>query len=234
MTNLGFFRSLFLAVAGAMLMPQALAAEGRSENLLYDPEPPVDSAYVRMIHVGHESTLEVLVDGKPRIRNLAGGEVSDYLVLPMGKHTIALQAAGKSTVRASAALEVESGRALTVAFAAPGARPLVFEDRANSNKLKAVLAVYRLDAKPGTLDVLSADGKVKVFSNVASGTSSQLSVNPITIELIAAKSGEKTAQARTTVSMSPGGTYSILLLPGEKGKLIARAAQNMVERYTGK
>lgn len=234
MTNFRLFRSLFLAVAVAMLTPQALAAEGRSENLLYDPEPPVDSAYVRMIHVGHESPLEVLVDGKPRIRNLVSGEVSDYLVLPMGKHTIALQAAGKSTVRASAALEVESGRALTVAFTPSGTRPLLFEDKANSNKLKAVLAVYRLDAKPGTLDVLSADGKVKVFSNVASGTSSQLSVNPITIELIAAKSGEKTAQARTTVSMSPGGTYSILLLPGEKGKLIARSVQNRVERYTGK
>lgn len=234
MMNYRFFRDICLAVAAAMLASQAVAAGGRSENLLYDPEPPVDSAYVRVIHVGHESALDVLVDGKPRIPNLASGEVSDYLVLPMGKHTIALQTSGKSTASASATLEVESGRALTVAFTPSGTRPLVFEDKANSNKLKAVLAVYRLDAKPGTLDVLSADGKVRVFSNVASGTSSQLSVNPITIELIAAKSGEKTAQARTTLSMAPGGTYSILLLPGEKGKLIARSAQNRVERYTGK
>ncbi len=231
MTNYRFLQGIFLAVVGALLMPPAFAAKTQSDNLLYDPEPPADSAYVRVIHTGHASPLEVLVDGKPRIRNLTGGEVSDYLVLPMGKHTIALQPAGKSSVRVSSTLEVESGSALTVAFTSSNAKPLVFEDRANSNKLKAVLAVYRLDARPGTLDVLSADGKVKVFSNVAAGTSSQLSVNPITIDLIAVKSGEKAAQASATVLMSPGGTYSILLLPAAGGKLAARAMQNKVERY---
>ena len=73
-----------------------------------------------------------------------------------------------------------------------------------------------------------------MFTNVVSGTPSQLSVNPITVELIATKSGAKAALARVKVAMESGGTYSILLLPGEGGKLIARAVQNKVERYTGK
>jgi hypothetical protein len=154
-------------------------------------------------------------------------------VLAAGKHTIALQAAGKS---ASAALDVIIGRAMTVAFPAlrADAKPWIFEDKANANKLKAVLAVYQLDARPGSLDVLSADGNTKVFSALASGTSTSLQVNPVTIDLIAAKTGEKAALASLTLAMAPGGTYSILLLPGQGGKLSARAVQNKVERYTGK
>ena len=219
-----------------MLLAQAGAARAQSSDLLYDPEPPANSAYVRVIYVSREAAVDLFVDGKPRLRNLAGGEASDYLVIPAGQHTFALHPAGKSAARVSAAIEVDSGRAITVAFTASRAdtKPLVFEDKANSNMLKAVLAVYHLDTRLGPLDVLTADGKTRVFTNVASGASSQLSVNPITIELIAAKSGDKAVQARATVAMAPGGTYSFLLLPGGGGKLVARAFQNKVERYTGK
>ena len=219
-----------------MLLTQAVAAGAQSSGLLYDPEPPANSAYVRVIHVSREGAVDLFVDGEPRARNLAGGEASDYLVIPAGQHTFALHPAGKPAAGVSAAMEVDSGRAITVAFTAlrADARPVVFEDKANSNMLKAVLAVYHLDAKSGPLDVLTADGKTRVFANVAAGASSHLSVNPITIELIAARSGDKAAQARATVAMAPGGTYSYLLLPGEGGRLVARAVQNKVERYTGK
>lgn len=221
---------------GAILLAQAVAAGAQSSGLLYDPEPPINSAYVRVIHVSRDVAVDLFVDGKQRLRNLAGGEASDYLVIPAGKHTFALHPAGKSAASVSMDMDVDSGRAITVAFTAlrADAKPLVFEDKANSNMLKAVLAVYNLDAKSGLLDVLTADGKTRVFSNIQSGASSQLSVNPITVELIAAKSGDKAVQARATVAMAPGGTYSFLLLPGESGKLIARAVQNKVERYTGK
>ncbi len=219
-----------------MLLAQATMAGAQSSGLLYDPEPPANSAYVRVIHAGREGAVDLVVDGKQRVRNLAGGEASDYLVIPAGQHTFALHPAGKAAASVSAAMEVDSGRAITVAFTTlrADAKPLVFEDKANSNMLKAVLAVYHLDAKSGPLDVLTVDGKTRVFANVAPGASSHLSVNPITIELIAAKPGDKAAQARATAAMAPGGTYSFLLLPGEGGKLVARAMQNKVERYTGK
>ena len=236
MINFSLLTGLFRATVGIILFSQTVNAAAQSNGLLYDPEPPADSAYVRVIHASHGSTVDVLIDGKTRVHNLAGGNASDYLVLANGKHTFALQSEGKNTVLVSSTLEVDSGRAITVAFTALRAdtKPLVFEDKANSNKLKAVLAVYHLDSKAGPLDVLTADGKTHVFNNIAAGSSSQLSVNPITIELIAAKAGDKTAQARTSVAMAPGGTYSILLLPGDGGKLIARSVQNKVERYTGK
>ena len=236
MMNCKFLQVFFCWVVGTILLTLSVNSGAQSTGLLYDPEPPANSAYVRVIHASREGSVDVMVDGKPRARNLKGGEASDYLVLSAGKHTFALQAAGQSTALVSATLDVDSGHAITVAFTTLRAdtKPLVFEDKANSNKLKAVLAVYHLDSKSGPLDVLSADGKIRVFTKVVSGTSSQLSVNPITIELIATQSGDKTAQARATVAMEPGGTYSFMLLPGEGGKLIARAVQNKVERYTGK
>ncbi len=226
--------TLLRAAAGAVLLLQCVSSSAQSSGLLYDPEPPANSAYVRVIHASHEGAVDLSVDGKVRVRNLGGGEASDYLVIPAGKHAFALRSAGKASV--SANLDVDSGRAMTVAFPAlrSDAKPLVFEDKANSNMLKAVLAVYNLDTKPGPLDVLTADGKTRVFSGIAPGASSQLSVNPITVELIATKSGEKAAQARSIVAMAPGGTYSFLLLPGEGGKLVAHAVQNKVERYTGR
>lgn len=222
--------------AAAIILMQAAAAGAQSTGLLYDPEPPADSAYVRVVNVGRDSAVDVLVDGKARLRNLAGGEAGDYLVLSAGKHTLALQPAGKSAIAVSTGVDVVSGRAMTVAFPAlrNDTKPLVFEDKANANKLKAVLTLYHLDPKAGPLDVLSADGATKVFGGIAPGASSSLSVNPISIELIATKPGDKTALARTSVAMAQGGTYSILLLPGEGGKPSVRAIQNKVERYTGK
>ena len=125
---------------------------------------------------------------------------------------------------------------MTVAFPAlrADAAPVLFEDKANSNKLKALLAVYHLNAKAGPLDVLTADGGTKVFSDVAYGASRSLQVNPISIEMIATKVDDKVPQARTSLAMTQGGTYSVLLLSGKGGKLTAHAVQNKIERYTGK
>ena len=227
-----FCHTVLHTAASVMLLLPLTPAAAQS-GLLYDPEPPADSAYVRVILASREGPVDVLVDGKLRQRQLAGGEAGEYLVLAAGKHTITLQAPGKT---AAAPLEVISGRAMTLAFPAlrADAKPWIFEDKANANKLKAVLAVYQLDPKAGPLDVLSADGATSVFSALAAGASGSLQVNPVSIDLIAAKAGDKAALAKVTLAMAPGGTYSILLLPGPSGKLSARATQNKVERYTGK
>lgn len=220
----------------AWLTCLGFAASAQPTGLLYDPEPPLDSAYVRIVLASRDGVVDVLVDGRPRIRKLGAGEASEYMVLAAGQHTISLHPAGKPKAYLSTTLEVVRGRAMTVAFPAlqAGTVPVVFEDKANSNKLKALVAVYHLDAKAGPLDVLTSDGNTKVFSGVTYGVAASIQVNPISIELIATKGGEKAPQARTSLVMTQGGTYSILLLPGDGGKLNARATQNKIARYTGK
>ncbi|MDD5332946.1 MAG: alginate O-acetyltransferase AlgF [Rhodoferax sp.] len=228
--------NFFNLVFAALLACPGIGVRAQPTGLLYDPEPPADSSYVRVILASRDGTVDIWVDGRSRIQKLATGEASEFMVLPAGKHSIAIHPAGKPAAHLSTMLDVVRGRAMTVAFTALRADsvPIVFEDKTNANKLKALLAVYHLDAKSGPLDVLTVDGNTKVFSGVAYGTSKSIAVNPITVELSAAKSGDKVPQASASLTMTPGGTYSILLLPGEGGKLVARAVQNKIERYTGK
>ena len=231
------FSKMFLRLAFAsLLLCLSVVARAQPAGLLYDPEPPLDSAYVRVILASRDGAVDVMVDGRMRIQKLAAGEASEYIVLSAGKRTISVHPTGKSVAHLSTSLDVVRGRAMTVAFTALRAdvAPVVFEDKANSNKLKALLAVYHLDSKAGPLDVLTADGNTKVFSNVAYGASSSIQVNPISIALMATKAGDKVSKASTSLAMTQGGTYSIFLLPGEGGKTVARALQNKIERYTGK
>ena len=232
----GFSGTLFRHGLAAFLVCLSAAASAQPAGLLYDPEPPADSAYVRIIHAARAGVVDVWVDGRSRIRKLGPSEASEYMVLTAGKHTIAVHPAGKRVAQLTTILDVIQGRATTVAFTALRAdsAPVMFEDKANSNKLKALLAVYHLAGKAEPLDVFTVDGNTKVFSNVAYGTSASIQVNPISIDLMAAKMGEKTPRARTSLAMSQGGTDSVLLLPGDGGKLVARSVQNKIERYTGK
>lgn len=234
-------RFRFAAKIAYFLLSMLLAfssppVQAQPTGLLYDPEPPVDSAYVRVLLASRDRAVDIVVDGRLRIKALGTGQPSDYMVLPAGKHSIAVHPAGKPVSQASTTLEVVRGRALTVAFTSLGAKavPIVFEDKANSNKLKALLAVYHLDAAAGTLDVLTADGNTKVFADLAYGTSRAILVNPISVDLIAARTGDKAAQANAVLTMAQGGTYSVLVLPGSTAKPLLRAVENKIERYTGK
>ena len=230
-----FLRTLYLWISASTLAGFCLASIAQPAGLLYDPEPPADSAYVRAIHASSDGDVDVLVDGKVRIKKLAAGGASDYMVLSAGKHTVAVHSAGKSVALLTISLEVVRGRAMTVAFTSlkANAAPVIFEDKANSNKLKALLAVYHLEPKTGSLDIFTADGATKVFNGLAYGVPASIQVNPITIDLIAVKSGDMESLTKTTLVMNQGGTYSVLLLPGVKGKLTSRAFLNKTERFTG-
>ena len=221
---------------GSILVLLNFFVTAQPVGLLYDPEPPVDSAYVRVVLASREGVVDVMVDGRARIQKLVWGEASEYMVLTAGKHTIAIHAAGKSTVYLSTAFDVVKGQSMTLTFKSLRADtvPVVFGDKTNSNKLKALLAVYNLDAKIGVLDILTVDGNTKVFSGVAYGEAAFIPVNPISIELIAVKTSDLVPLIRVSFAMTQGGTYSILLLSGDDGKLIARPVRNKIERYTGK
>lgn len=228
------FSTLFGRLAfSALLVCLSLVAKAQSTGVLYDPQPPVDSAYVRVILASQEGAVDVFVDGQPRLRKLGAYEASDYMVLTAGQHSIALHPAGKSKAYLATTLDVVKGRAMSVAFTAlrPDTKPILFEDKANSNKLKAGLAVYHLAGKVAPLDILTKDGATQVFLNVGYGTSSYMLVNPVAIELIATKVGDKVPLANASLRMAQGGGYSIFLLPDPAGKLIAKSVQNKIEVY---
>lgn len=211
-------------------------AMAQPTGLLYDPEPPADSAYVRVLMAADLGKSMVLVDGKARGVALGINQVSDYMVLPAGHHQIELVAEGKKANSLKTLLEVVRGRAMTVAFVSsqPAVAPILFEDKTSSNKLKAMLSVYQLARKGTMVDVLTGDGATKVFSALGYGTSGGLQVNPIGVELIATKSGEKSPLAKASVTMTQGAAYSVFLLPAKDGNTTSVVVQNKIERYTGK
>lgn len=231
-----YSRFSFRLMVLSLLACLGFAGRTQASGLLYDPEPPIDSAYVRVILASRTGVVDILVDQRPRIHKLIAGEASEYMVLTAGKHTLTVHPAGKSAEKFSAKIDVVRGRAMTVAFTElkTDAVPVIFEDKANSNRLKALLAVYHLDSKGGALDVLTADGSTRVFSGVTYGASSFIQVNPITIDLIATTAGEKVPRGRTSLAMKQGGTYSLILLSGTDDILRVRSVQNKIERYTGK
>ncbi|WP_190274092.1 alginate O-acetyltransferase AlgF [Gallionella capsiferriformans] len=205
-----------------------------NEALLYDLEPPADSTYVRIIHTSAHRAVDVHIDGRMRMANLHSGTPSTYIILPPGKHELTIRAAGKSQILATSPLNIEGGQSMTIAYEAlrTNVKPLVFNDKLNENHLKAMLSVYNLDSKNGTFDILTADGKTAVFSGIAAGKNMMLSVNPVSVNLILTKTGNKVARAKIPVSMMAGATYSILLLPGEGGDPLIYIGQNKTERYT--
>jgi alginate O-acetyltransferase complex protein AlgF len=136
-------------------------------------------------------------------------------------------------------LDVVPGKAMTIAFASLKAdsKPSIFEDKANTNKLKSLVSAYHLDAKAGALNLQTADGSTKVFSNLVYGASNSIQVNPISVELVAAKPTDAPSAAgasKTKLSMAAGANYSVFLMPNEQGLLTAKAVQNKTERYVSK
>ena len=206
-------------------------AVAQSNGRLYDPEPPADSAYVRVVIASKNSGVDVAVDGKVRIRSLPGQEASEYLVLPEGSHAIALLVGGKRQVMTSKTMEIAKGKSLTLGFSSTkgDAHVHVFEDKGNTNKLKATLAAYNLSAS-GSIDVGTADGASKVFSALLPGHSAAIQVNPIAVELLA--KNEK-GSGKVKLEMSQGGTYSIMVFDEGNGRPTLKAFQSRVERYTG-
>jgi alginate O-acetyltransferase complex protein AlgF len=219
-----------------LLSAMAQSAHAQSAAELYDPEPPADSGYVRVIHAAAVGAVDVRVDGRPRVSRLGRGEASEYLVLQAGKHLLQLRPAGKDAALLSLPLDVAATHVVTLSFTAltAHAKPLVFEDRTTFNKLKAGLTVYHLHESLGTIDLLTADAALTVFQGVAGGASAMRLVNPIPITLMATKPGSKLSLGSTKISMTQGASYSILILPDASGKLKIGSIQNKIEGYTRK
>lgn len=208
-----------------------VTAMAQSNGRLYDPEPPADSSYVRVVIASKSAGVDVAVDGKVRVRSLSGQEASEYLVLPEGTHTITLLAAGKGQTMTSKTMDIGKGKSLTLGFSSTkgDAHVHVFEDKGNTNKLKATLAAYNLGTS-GNIDVGTADGANKVFAALRPGHSAALQVNPIAVELLA--KNEK-GSSKVKLEMSQGGTYSIMAFDEGNGRPILKVFQSRVERYTG-
>jgi hypothetical protein len=215
-----------------LLAAQPVSLLAQSSSGLYDPQPPANAAYLRvLLPLRMSGHWQLEVDGKPRFSTLVSGEPSPYLVIGSGSHQISVKdSAGKRVVLHE--FNALPGRANTWALSATDKRPTVFDDKTSSNKLKAQLSVYHL-GKDVQIDVLTPDGQTKVFSQLVPGSISTLAVNPVQVELVA-NAGGKPVSGRVAFDLVQGASYSLFLMPDAQGKFQLIGAINRVERYTGK
>lgn len=246
--SLSTARLLLLAMLGFCL---SLAMHGsssaQSTGVLYEPEPPADAAYVRIIHLNPNEKIDVLVDGKIRQSGLKQGQFGDYLILRSGPHEVQLQTHQTSKKITTTRLEVRAAQVLTLAFVdmQKQATPNIFDDKTDLNRMKARLTVYHLADKLGPVNISTADGKTNVFRALAPSSSHTLAVNPIKVELLACPSASQPAgtgdcsspalqQARAALVLERGDNYSLLLTVDANSGLQARVTKNTLESRTAK
>lgn len=212
------------------LIAVAPVAQAQMTGRLYDPMPPNNSAYLRVLDTVPGQPVSVLIDGKVHLKSLTARTVSDYFVLPSGKHQIQLQVAGKS--HGSVDVDLTQKNAYTVVFPDAKRPAWTFVDRTSTNKLKSMLAVYNVAPALGPVDVKTADGKTTVFTALEAGKPAILEVNPIKVKLAVFKNGAAASSGEASLTMERGSAYSLFLLPTKSGIDIL-SVQNHRERYTG-
>lgn len=170
---------------------------------LYDPEPPANSAFVRVINAGTgevKAGIDAVAYGA-----VSGQNASAYRVIPQGAHKLAAGAANKE-------VNVLAKRFYSVIV--NGSDVQVLEDPANPGQTKAGLAIYNL-SKISSIALKTDDGKTTVVDGVAPGTVKSQAVNAIKVGLAAFNGSSKIASF-PAVQLERGSTYSTIVFSESK------------------
>jgi alginate O-acetyltransferase complex protein AlgF len=206
----------------------ALCVPAQAEQpKLYDPMPPANSAYVRVIALSG-GEYGVWVEQKERVSKVPSGTPSPYMVLPPGNQQIEVRSGGQTI---AVAVNTQASRSFTVLLPEMKAdKAVVVSDKNNSNRLKATLMAYNLGTQAA--DLSTADGQTTIFKNMAPGAGNGLVVNPVTLDYKATGSDGSTVGSGR-VELTPGGAYTVVLTGASAGGPKAAAFTNSVERYLG-
>jgi alginate O-acetyltransferase complex protein AlgF len=189
------FASIALTVTASLA---TVTAQG-----LYDPEPPANSAFVRVINAGTgevKAGIDAVAYGA-----VAGQNASAYRVIPQGAHKLAAGAANKE-------VNVLAKRFYSVIVNSSDVQ--VLEDPANPGQTKAGLAIYNL-SKISSIALKTDDGKTTVVDGVAPGTVKSQAVNAIKVGLAAFNGSSKIASF-PAVQLERGSTYSTVVFSESK------------------
>lgn len=176
-----------------LMLTVTLSTASAQDTGLYDPAPPANSAFVRVI-----GAPAATLGGKAV--TAAKGAASAYVVIPQGEFSAKV---GLSTTK----FKVEAGQFYSVAQ--NGSKVILLTDQAAENRAKALLTVYNL-SKAASVDLKTADGKTTVVTGVKPGESGSRAVNGITVDLAAF---DKTKNLGTLkgVKLERGNAYAIVV-----------------------
>lgn len=203
---------LILAFLALLVIPFSAQA---GEEDLYAPVPPADSAFVRTVNLTGDDKAAIQLGGASFPAS-AQALVSDYIVIKQGEHSLTV---GEK----SQAVTIEAKQYYTVAVAKDGTAN-VLKDGLIEDPSKAMLYFYNLsDAASASL--FAPSHKASIFENIAAGTSTSRTINPVTID-VDVKAGDAVVGTQKAELKRQAGTSVFLV--GEKDAYTAFTVQNKV------
>jgi hypothetical protein len=225
---LNFRLSLSIVVIFFVLSPITFAA-GNEE--LYDPEPPLNSSFLRLIQVGSNDTYEVLIDGIKKSQVLKAGSVSDYFVVSSGSHRIELKNQSNPKKDIKASLTVLPGYFFTYAFInyTKNSKEILFKDLPNLNQLKSQLTSYNLTKSIDKFDLETTEGKISIFKGISQGSSKSITVNPIDI-FVSLIDSNAMNRLRLSLHLEAGKSFSLFLFDDSENLLTSNFQIGSIEK----
>ncbi|MFS8036186.1 alginate O-acetyltransferase AlgF [Xanthobacter sp. AM11] len=214
-------------IAGCLALLALVAAQSAAAQeltRLYAPKPPAGSAYVRVVDLAARGAPVVIGSGAPA--PLAAGDIATIYRVVKGGAPLAVTIGGKP---AEGTIVPAADAFSTVVIPASGPAVTIADPTEGRNDLKAQLRFYNL--VPGCAGAVAVADGPTVFEGVATNDTRQRAINPIEARLVAT-CGTATAAPLTLPPLKAGDHFSLFLLPGTSGPVLA-GQRDATEPYRG-
>jgi len=206
-------RTVLKGLGGAGAIAIGAPAWANDDEALYDPAPPADSAYVRLVAGGASESVSI---GAAIFPAGAAPRIEAYRVLPAGKYAVSGGASGEVTLAAGSSYSYLIGGAT---------EPALTQDDIVGDPAKCGLMLFNLsDAPAARLYVPGRD--IEILGGVATGAQKTRAVNALTVDLAVGPPDAETARF-PNVKLRRRSHVSFLLA-GSAGKYAAVMARNAV------
>ncbi|MFO1350180.1 MAG: alginate O-acetyltransferase AlgF [Gammaproteobacteria bacterium] len=210
-------------IAGAILLGMVGgSAAWAQDEALYDPAPPPNAAFVRVVNATGETAPISAQIAEVSFKDIAYPAASPYRIVHEGQHDASV-GNKKETVT------IEAGKYYTLAaIGSGGALHLAaISDTISTNPAKCGVLFYNLsDKTSASLRVPSR--KVDIVGDLGSGQGKMREVNAIDVDL-AVVTGDKTVAEFPKVQLKRR-THLSFVLTGSGDKLQALMVENKTER----
>ena len=190
-----------------------------NDDELYDPAPPADSAFVRVVNAASGVVKAPAVVGSYNYGELEYPKISDYHIIKQGEHTVTVGGVSEK-------MTIEAGAYYTIALT-DSLKLAQLKDELLSNPAKSRVYFYNFsDSANGAL-VASDHGKA-IFENVAVNGADSREVNALKLNL-QTKAGETAVSDYKDVQLKRrvGTTF---LITGKSGNHKSIMLENEVKR----
>lgn len=210
----------------SMMAWMAMASTAMANDQeLYDPAPPADAAFVRVVN-GAAEAVDVSV-GSAAYAQVSKGAAAAYQVIKEGEYTPTVKVAGKS--EQEPALKIAAGKYYTLAVVngASGVDLKEMEDAQMSNPAKAYVYFYNLSDKANAA-VRAPKFNKDVVAVTAAQSSASRDVGQATVDLAVSAEG-KDVKVFPAVALQRRAGVSFVLA-GSGDALTATMVNNEVKR----